>query len=86
MLTPDYLMHHQRSKLIMNYSLYSKLRRRLRQSSLKLIYHQAASQMSIRSIMDSLAFLTDQGNILILVEGCLVTPHGTTQTQLIGTF
>jgi hypothetical protein len=36
--------------------------------------------------MDSLAFLTDQGNILILVEGCMATAQGTTQTQLIGTF
>jgi hypothetical protein len=71
---------------MMNYSLYSKLRRRLRHSSLKLIYHQAASNLSIRSIMDSLAFLTDQGNILIIVEGCMATAQGTTQTQLIGTF
>jgi hypothetical protein len=71
---------------MMNYSLYSKLRRRLRHSSLKLIYHQAASHLSIRSVMDSLAFLTDQGNILIIVEGCMATSQGTTQTQLIGTF
>ena len=71
---------------MMNYTLYSKLRRRLRHSSLKLIYHQSASHLSIRSIMDSLAFLSDQGNILLLLEGCLASPHGTTQTQLIGTF